>query len=302
MKISVVIPNWNGSFLLKKHLTKVVSNIGRVAEILVVDDGSTDDSKKIIRQFKLVRLIEKEKHEGFASTVNVGVQNASGEIVVLLNTDVEPESDFLQPLIAHFTDPLVFAVGCMDKSVENGKIILRGRGEAAWRRGFFVHWKSDLNKKNTAWVSGGSGAFRKSMWDELRGMDELYNPFYWEDIDLSYRGLKAGYRLVFEPKSVVMHFHEEGKIKSGFSSGYIKQIAYRNQFIFIWKNLSDFNILLAHCIWTPIRLFQGLVRGDIAMILGYIRGLFLLPNIIYSRVQSSATWRKQDGELGSSLI
>ncbi len=302
MKISVVIPNWNGSELLKKHLPKVISLVGRESEILVVDDGSTDNSREIIGQFKSVRLIEKENHEGFASTVNIGVQNALGEVIILLNTDVEPEQNFLHPLIANFKDPLVFAVGCMDKSMEEGTIVMRGRGEAAWKKGFFVHWKGDTNKKNTAWVSGGSGAFRKNIWDKLHGMDELYNPFYWEDIDLSYRALKAGYRLIFEPKSVVEHFHEEGKIKTNFSSFRIKQIAYRNQFIFIWKNLSDGKILLQHCFWTPIRLVQAVLRGDMAFIIGYINAVFLLPSILHSRMESLSMWKRSDRELAPSLI
>ncbi len=302
MKVSVVIPNWNGSSLLKKHLPKVISRVGREAEIVIVDDGSTDDSVEIIRQFKSIRLIAKERHEGFASTVNIGVEHANGEIVVLLNTDVEPESNFLPPLLAHFDDPLVFGVGCMDKSIENGNIVLRGKGEAAWKKGFFVHWKGDIDKRNTAWVSGGSGAFRKSIWKKLEGMDALYNPFYWEDIDLSYRALKAGYSLIFEPKSIVMHFHEEGKIKSDFSSEYIKQIAYRNQFIFIWKNVSNYRILLAHCFWVPIRLLQGFVKGDIFFIQGYIRALFLFPLIIHSRMKSSSMWKRNDGELTAALI
>lgn len=297
MKISIVIPNWNGSDLLKKHLPRVIEYADG-AKIIVVDDASIDNSLTVLQnQFPSVLVIAKETHEGFASTINKGVGASDADIVILLNTDVVPEKGFLKPLISHFTDPSVFAVACMDKSVENGRIILRGRGLAAWKKGFFIHWRGEVNESDTAWVSGGSGAFRKTLWEKLGGMDPIYNPFYWEDIDLSYRALKSGYRLVFEPKSVVKHFHEKGKIKKSYTSAQIKQIAYRNQFIFIWKNLSDPKILLAHAFWTPIRLFQRLTQGDIAVLIGYIQALYLLPKIIIARIDSSKMWKKLDSEV-----
>ncbi len=301
-KISIVIPNWNGSELLKKHLPKVIDS-AQHAEIIVVDDASSDDSLELLRsQFPAVGVIVKDHHEGFASTVNTGVASASGEIIILLNTDVEPEKNFLKPLISHFIDPSVFAVACMDKSFENGSIVLRGRGEAAWKKGFFVHWRGEIDKKDTAWVSGGSGAFCKSIWEKLGGMDPLFNPFYWEDIDLSYRALKAGYRLVFEPHSIVRHFHEEGKIKQAYSSARVKQIAYRNQFIFIWKNLSDPKIFFEHFFWTRVRLFQSIMKGDIAFIIGYLSACILIWKIILSRKFSSKMWKKADSEILTPFI
>ena len=142
MKVSVVIPNWNGSDLLKKHLPKVISRIGREAEILVIDDGSTDDSREIVRQFKLVRIIEKDHHEGFASTVNVGVQHAHGEIVVLLNTDVEPESNFLRPILVHFDNPKVFAVGCHELEKNQGGVS-GGKNHLWFDRGLFIHSRAE---------------------------------------------------------------------------------------------------------------------------------------------------------------
>lgn len=270
MKISIVIPNRNGAALLQRNLQSVLA-AAKDAEIIVVDDASTDNSLQLLnKEFSSVRVIHKTRHEGFASTVNVGVSEASGEIVVLLNTDVRPQKDFLAPLVKHFDDPSVFAVGCMERSLEGKKTVLRGRGEAKWEKGFFIHWRGEVDKATTAWVAGGSGAFRKSIWEKLGGMDTVYDPFYWEDIDLSYRARKAGYRILFEHASVVVHEHEIGAIKREYSADRVKIIAYRNQFLFIWKNLSGLNMMLAHAIWTPVRLLQALLRGDVSMLVGYI--------------------------------
>src|SRR5258708_16061141 len=162
MMISIVITNYNGEKLLKENLPKVFAALNSDAEIIVVDDVSKDKSLDFLKTQK-VRVLKNQKNLGFSSTINKGVQAAKGEIVFLLNTDVYPDPNFLNVLISTFKDPNVFAVGCLDKSFENGKTILRGRGIGQWKRGFLVHSRGEVNKKNTLWVSGGSGAFRKSI-------------------------------------------------------------------------------------------------------------------------------------------
>lgn len=297
MKVSIVIPNWNGVELLRKHLGAVVAAAGK-AEIIVVDDGSTDGSVAYVtKTFPDIHIVAKDRNEGFASTVNAGVARAPGDIVILLNTDVEPEKGFIAPLLAHFEDESVFAVGCLEKSHEGKGIVLRGRGVAAWKKGFFIHERGEVDASTTAWVSGGSGAFRKSAWQKLGGMDTLFNPFYWEDIDLSYRALKSGYRIVFEPKSVVHHYHEAGKIKTKFSASEVRRIAYRNQFIFIWKNLSDIPLWIAHILYVPVRVLQSFLRGDIAFLAGLVAAHLRLIFIIGKRFTVASLWTRRDTEV-----
>lgn len=296
-RVSIVIPNWNGVYLMEKHLTNVIK-AAPTAEIVVADDMSTDGSVEYLRKnFPKVKVAVSAKREGFAANVDAGVAASRGKIIVLLNTDVEPEGGFLVSLLRHFDDPAVFAVGCLEKSQESGKTVLRGRGLAHWDKGYFIHARGEVNKSDTAWVSGGSGAFRRSMWDELGGMDTLYNPFYWEDIDLSYRARKAGWKTLFDEKSIVHHYHEEGKIKREFSPVDVKRIAYRNQYIFIWKNVSDWSILLAHAFWTPIRLFQAMVSGDFLMIEGYCMAITRLPAILSRRMAQKHLYKLSDREV-----
>ncbi len=301
MDISIVIPNFNGEKLLEKNLPKVIEAIknykGGKAEIIVVDDASTDESKAYLRAQKEIIFLENEKNFGFSSTVNNGVKKASGEIIILLNTDIAPEKDFLEPLLKHFQDEKVFAVGCMDKSIEGDKTVLRGRGLGEWKRGFLVHRRGEVDRTNTLWVSGGSGAFRKSIWEKFGGLNELYNPFYYEDIDLSYRALKSGYKVLFEPKSTVVHFHEEGAIKSKFTSSQIKKIAYRNQFIFVWENATDFNLQALHFIWLPYHFAKALLGLDLEFFLGFFSALVLLPKVIKSSLRSQKLFIKSDKKL-----
>ncbi len=290
MDISVVIPNYNGESLLSKNLPKVIEEMSGYkegkTEIIVVDDFSQDKSVEVLKNFKQrnpnFNFAVNRSNKGFSSTVDRGAAMAKGEVLLLLNTDVRPEEGFLQPLLENFKDEKIFAVGCMDKSIENGKTILRGRGLGQWQRGFLVHRRGEVDKKNTLWVSGGSGAFRKEIWDKLGGLNELYNPFYWEDIDLSYRALKSGYKVVFEPKSVVIHEHEKGAIKSKYTDNQVKRIAYRNQLLFVWENATDFSLRLSHFVWLFYHLARAALSLDINFFAGFFNALILLPKVIKS--------------------
>jgi GT2 family glycosyltransferase len=273
MKISIIIPNWNGKNLLKKHLPSVIA-ASNGAEIIVVDDHSTDDSIQFInKNYPSIKVVQKDNHEGFSSTVNVGAKHALGDILVLLNSDIKPEKDFLVPLLHHFKNTNVFAVGCMDKSIESdGSIVLRGRGIAQWKNGMYVHSRGETNQYDTAWVNGGSGAFRKIIWQKLGGMDERFNPFYWEDIDLSYRAVRAGYTILFEPKSIVWHYHEIGKIKSEYSADTISRIAYRNQFLFLWKHTPG-KYLYIQMFQIPKILVGAALSKNLPLIIGFFQSV-----------------------------
>lgn len=305
MNVSIIIPNYNGEELLKKNLPKVIQAAEEYrdveVEIIVVDDGSTDASASVISnlQFQIsnLKFIRNEKNLGFSSTVNRGVRDASGEIVILLNTDVAPEKDFIEPLVKHFVDDKVFAIGCLDKSIELGKVVERGRGIGKWEKGFLVHARGEVNKTNTLWVAGGSGAFRKDLWGKLGGFNELYNPFYYEDIDLSYRALKSGYKIYFESKSVVVHEHEKGSIKSYYSTFQIKTIAYRNQFIFVWHNATDLDLQFFHIFWLPYHFLKALVSLDLAFFLGFLKAFLLLSKIIKSSFKAQRLFNKSDREV-----
>lgn len=315
MHLSIIIPNYNGSALLKKNLpallkaTVFLKKKNFDMEIIIVDDASTDGSISLISDFESsvegqrvnLQFLKNEKNLGFSSTVNRGVSKSVGEIVILLNTDVSPEGDFLTPLVDHFKDEEIFAVGCMDKSVEKEKIVLRGRGIGKWQRGFLVHSKGEVNQVKTLWVSGGSGAFRKSTWQTLGGFNPLYDPFYWEDIDLSYRALKSGYKILFEPKSVVVHRHEEGAIQKKYSAFQIKTIAYRNQFIFVWKNVTDLNIKLSHLVWFPYHCLKAFISGDFAFFVGFCQALIRLPKIIQYSLMDRRYFLKSDKEIIQEL-
>lgn len=245
-KVSIVIPYWNGAEKIKKHLPKVLefAKINKVEEVIASDDASTDETVELLKdQFPEVVVVEQKTNRGFASNANTGFNRAKGDYVFLLNSDASPDNDLLKYALPHFEDPKVFSVGC-----NAGGLWAIARFED----GFFWHNQASSNMGDpdkahqTLWASGGSGVFRKSLWDEIGGMDELYNPFYVEDVDLGFRATKRGYINIWEPKSKVEHYKEVGVIAANFSKATIGNIAERNSLIFIWKNITSPNLTSEH--------------------------------------------------------
>lgn len=309
MKYKVVIPNYNGSYLIIKNLPSVLDSLSEYknSEIAIVDDGShEEDFKKLeiyVAEIKEkstipIKLIRKDKNSGFSSTVNKGALDSETEYLILLNSDVSPEKNYLISVMEDFEkNEKLFGVGCMDKSEEETETVFRGRGLAIWSRGLLIHRKGSIEKSDTFWISGGSSIIKTEVFKKLGGFDEIYDPFYWEDIDLSYRARKLGYELMFENKSIVIHRHSEGAIRKNFSKGKVTKIAYRNQFIFIWKNITDTKLVMSHLLWLPYHLIKGVLRGDNAFLQGFLLALIRLPDIIKRRNNQKKYYKKSDSEL-----
>jgi len=302
IKLSVVIPNWNGKRLLEKNLPAVLKACQEWAktgwEIIVVDDASTDDSLAFLKEnYPQVKVVVHQKNQRFAAACNSGVKSARGEVVVLLNNDVSPEPSFLKPLIRHFKDPEVFAVGCKERDTKDKEIVLSGRGIMKFRRGLAVHWRAkDQNKKTTSWVAAGSGAYDREKWLEIGGMDTLFRPAYEEDRDISYRALKHGWKILFEPKSIVNHRHETTNIRA-FGTRKVKIISFKNQFLFVWKNITDSDYLLKHFLWLPYHLTVTNLRSRGLLWLGFLLALKQLPEALKSKKAAKRFFAKKDKEL-----
>ena len=255
MDVSVVITCWNGRKLLEKNLPEVLKASAnpknKISEVIVVDDYSTDNSVEFLtNKFSQVKLIKHDKNYGYSITCNTGVKKAKNELVVILNLDVVPAGDFLENVLPHFKDEKVFAV-----SFNEGKF---GPGKLVWKKGFLeIEGGGDVPKTfvPTDWPSGGSSIFRKAYWEKLGGMDPLFLPFYFEDIDLGIRARKAGYKCLWEPRAIVEHGHEATINSDSFKQRYIDGVKQRNQLLLTWKNINNPSLFFSHLFHLKLRCF-----------------------------------------------
>lgn len=260
LSVSIVIPSLNGCNFLAKNIPFLIAAWenpeNNIIEIIVVDDGSTDGSWEFIKKnYPNVRIIKHTKNRGFSAAANTGVRMAKGKLIALINNDVTVSNDFMVSTFSHFEDNSVFAVSLHEKGYSWAK--------AHFQDGFLTHSQGEPTDSThiSFWASGGSAVFNRNYWMELGGLDEkLFTPFYWEDIDLSYRAQKRGLKILWEPKAKVVHEHES-TIKK-LSSHYVGRIRERNELLFIWKNFTSKNITRKHLAGLVLRILKhpGYIR------------------------------------------
>ena len=268
---SVVIPNWNGRGLLEKFLPSVVEamdgNPGN--EIIVVDNGSEDASVEFLRQrFPSVRVLALDRNLGFGGGSNEGFRAATNDIVVLLNSDMRVEPGFLGPLLQAFTDSQVFAVACQIFFSDPTKL----REETGLTQGWWENGGLRVRHRIDPGIAipypcfyggGGSCAFDRRKFLELGGFDELFRPFYLEDTDLGYLAWKRGWKVLYQPLSIVYHEHR-GTIGKRFSKVQIELVLKKNFILFCWKNIHEWRRLASHFFFTFAGAILSVLFGDSA--------------------------------------
>lgn len=254
MKISVIVTNWNGLGLLQKYFVNVVNNSPEADEIILADDASTDASivfiSEIQKKYPKVKIIQHKKNLGFSANSNYAVKKAAGELVVLLNNDIDPHPGYITNSLKHFKNKNVFGVGFSEVKHENWARIY-------WSEGYLQHSPGiDITKTHiTAWLSGGSSIIQKKYFSRLGGFDTIYTPFYCEDLDLGYRAWKSGYQLLWEPSSVVLHKHES--TMSRFPKRFSDYVKERNRLLSVWRNITDPALINSNRLALIGRVFFG---------------------------------------------
>lgn len=298
--VSLIIPNYNGRALLEKNLPAVrrAMDVFRgCTELIVVDDASSEPGlDELIAAFPDVHWLHHAQNQGFSAAIATGVAASAAEVVVLLNSDVAPAEDFLEPLVAPLEDPEVFAVSPLILDEQGGV------QRVSWNRFEFTRgklrerrWPQDPDRLPqhpvpTLFTSGGSMAARKSYFTALGGFAPIYRPFYVEDMDLGVRAWRRGWRVLFEPRSAVVH-QEHGSIRTHVARSRIKRVQRRNRLLFEWTHFPAWRIFLYRGPYYLKQLVGRSLRGDWDYGAGFRAALAQLPEALRFRreVQAGST-------------
>ncbi len=222
--ISVVVPVYNGEKYIEACLGALLDQTVPSSdyEIVVVDDGSTDRTAELVSKFP-VRYIHQE-NQGPAKARNVGMEKASGDIVLFTDSDCTAERDWIERMTHPLADGKIGAVKGAYRTRQKGLTAHFAQVE------FEERYKLLKRHEYIDFVDTYSAAFRKAAFIEAGGFDSAFPNADHEDTDLSYRLAGMGCKMVFAPEAIVYHEHPDSiwkyfKLKLG--RGYWRMVVYR---------------------------------------------------------------------------
>jgi len=281
--ISVVVVNYNGKKFLEDCLSSLDRQTYRDFEIILVDNGSFDESIAYVRErYPSVIIIETGKNLGFAGGVNTGINIAKGELIFTLNNDTiaDPHllAEIVMPMLSDSKNGMCAAKMLFPDGRINSTGICISRSGAAWDRGMGEtdHGQYDAEEEIFG-PCAGAALYRRSMIDEIGVFDEDFF-LYMEDVDLAFRGRLAGWKSTYVPKARVIHFRGG---TAGFKSDISVFYSNRNLLWTIIKNFPAHTFLISspwiigrYCADIPFYILKGngyaILRAKIASLKGLI--------------------------------
>lgn len=290
-RVAVIVLNWNGQHLLGRCLGALQAQTCRDAEVVLVDNGSTDGSVAFVRQhFPQVRLIVNSENLGFAAANNQAIRATDSEFVALLNNDTEPAPDWLAELLrAADLDERVGACASrmlfahQPETINSAGVAL-DRAAIAWDwRGGERDDPAERAPEEVFGACAGAALYRRAMLDDIGLLDEDFFA-YLEDVDLAWRAQWAGWRALSVPTARVLHLHS-ATTREG--SPFKNRLLGRNKVWLIAKNYPWPHLLC----YLPAILFYDLGalpfvllwRRDWGPLLGRLEGLAGLGKALRKR-------------------
>lgn len=253
MKTAIVILNWNGAECLDTFLPILISKTPKEnTEIIVADNGSTDNSLELLKKFDSVRTITLDKNYGFADGYNKALAQVKADYYVLLNSDIEVTDNWLEPLISYMDSHSDY-VACQPKirSYHN-KTSFEHAGAAGGfidKYGFpfcrgrvFAKIEEDKGQYDTTidifWATGACMVVRANLFHEHGGLDGGFFA-HMEEIDLCWRFRNRGYKLACVHSSMIYHV---GGATLSYENPLKVYLNFRNSLLMLYKNLSKKDI------------------------------------------------------------
>lgn len=267
--ISIILPNYNGKHLMEMYIPTAIEalNFSKVDyEIIVIDDCSTDDSVKFLKEtYPDFILIQNAKNSGFSYTCNQGLAKASKDLVFLLNSDVKLTPSYFDAQFKYFENEDTFGVmGCImnfdGQKIEDAARLPSYKG-SKFKANTFYYLENTNDNALTCYLSGANALINRNKLSLLKGFDEIYSPFYFEDFDLGLRAWKMGWKLYYEHQSVCYHRVSSSTDKMNISN--FVQITYnRNSFILQSIHLTGLRLNFWYLQLFTITLIGHLLKGQ----------------------------------------
>jgi GT2 family glycosyltransferase len=294
--VSIVILNWNGRNYLQQFLPSVLATSYAHKEVVVIDNASTDDSFQYLQhEYPSVKVIRNENNYGFAKGYNVGLHQLGSDYYILLNSDVEVDPGWIEPVIALMESDASIAV-CQPKLLQfkNKRLFEYAGAAGGWldylgypfaRGRIFDVCEEDNGQYNEPspvfWASGAAMFVKASVYRELGGLDEFLFA-HQEEIDFCWRAQLSGYKVYCCPQSVVYHVGGGTLPKGNERKVFLN---FRNNLIMMAKNLP-----VGEAIWKiffrfwldAISALKSLLAGEVTYFIAVLKAHFAFLGWLFS--------------------
>lgn len=253
--IDIIIPNWNGRRHLQDCLESLRRQTFKLFTVIVVDNGSADDSVEFIRrQFPEVKVITLDHNKGFAGGVNEGIRCSDAELIFLLNNDTVVDPNCLQELSAAATKYPDISYFATKMLFRNSPGVINAAGDSfgtdGQARNIGIRESDDGRFDKVVEVFGacaGAALYRKTFFQDVGLFDEDFF-LIMEDVDLDFRGQLKGHQCFYIPTAVVHHVHSASIVNHSSLQVYHGT---RNALFVLAKDMPS--ALLLKYLWPTLR-------------------------------------------------
>jgi GT2 family glycosyltransferase len=310
LKVSVVVPNWNGMRFVGMCLDSLAKLDFEDYEVIVVDNGSADGSREMIEeQYPDVKLLKLPDNMGFAIACNEGIKASNAEYIVLLNNDIEVTPDWLRELYEGMERHPKCGMGTTKMMFLDQRDVFYNTGDlfhswsAGGGRGQGEKDVGQYEKEDYVFgACAGAGIYRREFFNQVGLFDEDFFIFA-EDVDLNMRGQLQGLKAVYLPKAKVYHI---GTATVGLYSDRYVYLCKRND---IWVFIKNYSLKMyfkyLSSIWkhqfADIKYFTYRGQGQV-LLKSKWDALKLLPQMLYRRNKIQSTRTTSDFEIQKSII
>ncbi len=271
--VSVIIPAYNAEKTIGRCLDSLfMQDYGGEFEVIVVDDGSTDSTPNIVSKYERVRLI-RQANAGPAAARNKGALNAKGDIILFTDSDCSPEGNWITEMIKPFV---------MDKDTAGVKGRYKTRQKEITARFVQSEYEDKYSHmqgyKYIDFIDTYSAAFKRKIFLEADGYDTRFPVACAEDVELSFRLSKKGYKMIFNRDAVVYHIHPAGikdYLKKKYKFAYWRVVAVKKNPGKIIRDTHTPQVMKLQIFFPPA------VLGSALFSIAFGNFLYYLPAIIF---------------------
>jgi GT2 family glycosyltransferase len=274
--VSIVIPNYNGRHLLEAYMPftlQVIADAGVPYEVIVVDDCSKDDSVAFMQaNHPQVNLIVSPQNNGFSHACNIGIAAAQYELILLLNSDVKLLPGYFNAQWKYFDNDDTFGtmgriIDMEGDGIQDAARMPRFNG-LKLKSSFYYSDDPDADLY-TLYLSGANALVDAKKLKAIGGFNELFSPFYCEDLELSIRAWRLNWKCYYEHKSVCRHMGQ-ATTKNYKTASWVKTVYFRNRFFVHAIHMDGLPKLLWFLQITLIDMLPKLLTGKLWLWKSYV--------------------------------